>query len=273
MVGVARCGKNWDTMHTHFDPNPKLPTKLQPTWRTRPVTYVDGDWASLWPLIPQFRLEPFALGAGDGLTPQAANPYLRTVVRLPMATGGQPMPVAVVSPTYALVEHREVAMLCHRALRDAGLAANQLRCELGLSALGEWMNLRMYLPADFDFLDGGRERLALRLECFNSVDGSARLKIVFGWLRQVCSNGLVISEAHVQSSRKHVQGLNLEGVALGLSDSFAAVDRDRQRMVAWQAQDVTPSAVRRWVDDDVATSWGKQAAARVLSICQTGRDG
>jgi Domain of unknown function (DUF932) len=33
--------------------------------------------------------------------------------------------------------------------------------------------------------------LGLRLECFNSVDGSSRLVILFGWLRFVCTNGLV----------------------------------------------------------------------------------
>jgi len=52
------------------------------------------------------------------------------------------------------------------------------------------------LPAGrLRFLPKDGHRLKLRLEAFNSVDGSSRLSVLLSWFRLVCSNGLTIKES------------------------------------------------------------------------------
>ena len=58
----------------------------------------------------------------------------------------RPIPVGIVSHTYSLAPHREVASLCRKGLLGAGIEPSDLRYEVGLSELGEWMNFRIYLP-------------------------------------------------------------------------------------------------------------------------------
>ena len=72
------------------------------------------------------------------------NPYLKTIVRLPRTPFEQPVPVGVVSNTYTLTQHKEVAEKCFEGIRLAGTPTSDLRCEVGLAQLGEWMNLRIY---------------------------------------------------------------------------------------------------------------------------------
>ena len=75
------------------------------------------------------------------------------------------------------------------------------------------VNFRIYLGDSYSFTDMHKEKLDLRLECFNSVDGSSRLVILFGWLRFVCSNGLVIGETKIEIKERHGQNLDLNSIA------------------------------------------------------------
>ena len=77
------------------------------SWRSRPVRYYAGDWASLQTVLPEFDLVPFTAGQDE-----PGNPFLRTVRRKPLLATERPIPIGVVSHTYALAPHREVAALC-----------------------------------------------------------------------------------------------------------------------------------------------------------------
>lgn len=178
------------------------------SWRSRDVRYYEGDWASIQTVIPEFYLTAFVAGEDD-----SANPFLQTVVRKPMSAAERQIPIGVVSHTYSLAQHREVAEICRQGLKNAGIELDGLRYQLGLSELGEWMNFRVYFPADYDFIDS-HGNVRLRLECFNSVDGSSRLMIIFGWLRFVCSNGLVIGETKIEIRERHGQNLDLGSIAV-----------------------------------------------------------
>src|SRR5213595_450407 len=50
----------------------------------------------------------------------------------------RPIPVGIVSHTYSLAPHRQVASLCRKGLVDAGIESSDLRYEIGVSQLGEW---------------------------------------------------------------------------------------------------------------------------------------
>ena len=236
-------------------------------WRSRKVTYYSGDWDTIQTVLPEFDLVPFIAGPGE-----PANPFLQTVMRKPLTAAERPIPIGVVSHTYSLAPHRKVATLCRKGITDAGIDHTKLRYEVGLSELGEWMNFRVYFDDSYSFTDSHGEELDLRLECFNSVDGSSRLVILFGWLRFVCSNGLVIGETKIEIKERHGQNLDLGSVPGRIRPALEAVEADRTRMTKWQTDKLAVEDLAPWVDGSVTEKWGKKAAARVFHICESGKD-
>lgn len=237
------------------------------SWRSRKVQYFAGDWDAIQSVLPQFDLVPFK--AGDD---EPANPFLLTVMRRPLSAVERFIPVGVVSPTYSLAPHRDVAALCRKALVDAGIEPGDLHYEVGLSELGEWMNFRIYFADSFSFMDAHKKKLDLRLECFNSVDGSSRLVILFGWFRFVCANGLVIGETKIEIKERHGQSLNLASIPERIRPALKAVNTDRSRMKKWEAERISIDDIATWADDKLSKKWGKKAAARVFHICDAGKD-
>jgi hypothetical protein len=231
-------------------------------WHSRKVQYYSGDdWASIQGVLPEFELRPFTAGENE-----PSNPFLQTVVRKPLSIVERRIPVGIVSHTYSLVPHREIAALCRKGIIEAGIDATDLRYEVGLSELGEWMNLRICLPDAYDFVDAHGNHVGLRLECFNSVDGSSRLVILFGWLRFVCTNGLIIGDTKIEIKERHAGGLDLEYTSKRIQPALIAALEDRARMMRWQSQKVAINAVAGWADDRLSAQWGKKAAARVFHL-------
>lgn len=235
--------------------------------RARDVTYWAGPWQRLTTIVPKFEVTDFKAQGGD-----AANPYLKSVVRLPRTLFEQRVPVGVVSNTYSLAQHHAVAEQCFSGMRNAGIDPGNLKCELGLTELGEWMNLRIYFPDSYSFLPKKDDKLGLRLECYNSVDGSSRLVILLGWLRLVCTNGLVIRETKTELSDIHNEHLDIERIPQIVHDACKLVKADKERMESWLKARVEPRHVETWVNKDVTQAWGKKAACRVYHICTSGQD-
>jgi hypothetical protein len=123
-----------------------LPEKAQ--WRSRSVRYYAGKWEAILAVLPEFELVPFKSGDDE-----PSNPFLQTVIRKPMTLLERPIPIGVVSNSYSLAPHREVATLCRQGIIDAGINPNFLHYEVGLSELGEWMNFRIYLKGMASFVD------------------------------------------------------------------------------------------------------------------------
>ncbi len=71
---------------------------------------------------------------------------------------------------------------------------------------------------------------------FNSVDGSSRLVILFGWFGFVCANGLIIAETKIEIKERHGQSLELASVRERFRTAPEAVEADRSRMKKWQAE-------------------------------------
>ena len=156
-------------------------------WRAREVRYIGGTWSQLRSFVPEFEFGAFCAGPDE-----PESPFYQTVVRKPLGPTERPMPVGLVSKTYSLVQHRAIGGRCMEVLKRARIDTSDLRCEVGVSELGEWMNFRIYFPDAYSFTPKDGHKLDLRLEAFNSVDGSSRITILLGWYRLVCSNGLVI---------------------------------------------------------------------------------
>ncbi len=174
--------------------------------------------------------------------------------------------------TYSLAQHRTVAELCRKGLQNAGIDVDKLRYEVGLSELGEWMNLRIYLPSKYNIKEKNRNtETALRLECFNSVDGSSRLVIIFGWLRFVCSNGLVIGETKIEIKERHGQSLDLVEIASRIPASSGRCGRRQIKMQSGKARK-SPSTPSRFGPIEILLKdGGRRLPRRVYHICQAGK--
>lgn len=236
-------------------------------WKARDVTYVAGSWNSVLRIIPKFKTEDFKAHPED-----PPNPYMCAVVRQPISPAERPIPVGVVSNSYSLVQHAKVVEKCFEGLSRNDVDPESLRCEVGLTPLGEWMNFRAYFPDSWSYTPQDGHKLALRLECFNSVDGSSRLVILLGWFRFVCSNGLVIGETRADLRDVHDSHLDLEAIPRIVAQGMAKVESDKSRLSRWEDTALDIEQLRAWVDAKLASTWGKKAACRVLHICEDGRD-
>jgi len=240
-------------------------------WRARNVNYWGGSWEQIQKIIPEFTIEDFR--AFPNTTP---NPHLRTVVRKPKTLLEVPMPVGVVSHSYSLAQHADVANKCFEGIKDEFSlfrdSVDDFDCEIGITDLGEWMNLRIYFPESYDHTPSDGEKIRLRLECMNSVDGSSRLVILFGWFRFVCSNGLVIGETKTEIRAIHNENLDLEKIPKAISDAMKLIDGDKARLKNWESKPVTDEKLKKWANNPLSNKWGKKAACRVFHICDSGHD-
>ena len=236
------------------------------TFRSRPVKYISGDWEQVKDYIPYFELDDFSILEGQ------ANPYYKTVVRLPLTPLETKIPVGIVSNTYKLVQHRDVADFCLKGLQACGINTNQVRWQIGLTNLGEWMNLQVYLPNEFDFVPFDEYEIKPRLECINSVDGSSRLVVFFSWFRLVCANGMTISETVPVLRDLHNQYLDLREIESQIIESFAQIKSNKKTMSIWQGRSIGDYLLTNWVDKEVMQQWGKLAACKVYHICTSGHD-
>jgi hypothetical protein len=158
------------------------------------------------------------------------------------------------------------------AMSDADIAVEKVRAELKITEYGERMALSLYLPDKFAFDPGDGHPLALRLECFNSVEGSTRFRALMGWFRFVCSNGLVIGVTRSDLRRRHVGNLAVSDVADVLQSGIQESEKEMENLKKWRHQQISPGDLVPWIEKDLREGWGCKAAARTYHIARTGHD-
>jgi hypothetical protein len=171
------------------------------------------------------------------------------------------------------VQHVATILAVIREIEKAGIDPCAVRARLLLTEYGTRMALRATLPASYGFTPADGHRVALTFECFNSVDGSVPLFAVVGWLRFVCSNGLVVGTVAAKVKHKHVPPLAIEEISDVLAEGTESALADRKVFGQWGSFKVPAANLEKWVDGPVAEAWGPLAAARVHAIATTGLDG
>ena len=254
----------------------KTPQQHEPTAtgetarrRRQDVRYWSGRWEDLQSLIPKYTLNPFSIEPGA-----PSNPNLRTVVREPRTPSEERIPVGVVSKNYSLVQHRDIVEECFNDIQKAGIEPSLLRCELGLTEFGEWMNFRVYFPESYRKAVGANsdDTMDLRLECLNSVDGHSRLLLFLGWFRLVCLNGMIIGKLEAVQRAIHEQGLTPKFISGFISEGLSTADKSIERFREWQSTPTALTQIEPWVNSELTNKWGKKAACRVFNICRNGTD-
>jgi len=227
----------------------------------------NGELDRILPLIPEFDRVPF--GSGDA----AHNEFLDAIVRRANPEQGySAVPVGVVSKRYCLVPHIEVAQSVRAALASAGLHPREMDAEAFLTVYGARMALFVRLPRKFDFDPGDGHAMALRLLCLNSVDGSSPLRLLLGWYRFVCANGLAVGTTRSEWRLVHREGSMCGDVAALLGAGIDLAEREKLALAAWTSLAVPLTRFVTFADGELASAWGVRAAARFLHIATTGFD-
>ena len=246
----------------------------RPKWFNSLVTFHEGTLSDIRRHIPDFERRSFAL-TQPGKESSRINERLDTIVRKPFGQDQNFIPVGVVSKEYALVPHTDVLDVVTEALEsleslEASLGA--VWTELMLTEYGERMELSIYLPEEYSFDPGDGHRLHLRLECFNSVDGSTRFRALMGWFRFVCSNGLIIGVTQTDVRRRHVGDIHLADVGKVLVAGIEVSEKEKDNFAKWRKHVIEPNQLTAWIAGDLRKGWGFKAAARAYRICTTGHD-
>ena len=227
-----------------------------------------GELDEVLGLLPDFDRQPFATEAG------AANAFLDVIVRRENPALGLPaVPVGVVSTRYALLPHSEAGQAVRAAVASIGVHPREMQAEAHLSGYGARMALFVRLPRKYDFDPGDGHPLALQLLCLNSVDGSSTLRMLLGWYRFVCANGLAVGTTRAEWRLVHRDGMEPADVQEVLARGLELAERERVALKAWRTLAVPIQRFVSFADDELAKAWGVKAAARFLHIATTGFDG
>lgn len=227
---------------------------------------VDGD-----PHLPEFERRSFALTQPEHQSSRM-NEWLDMIVRKPCGEDQAFVPVGVVSKDYTLVQHTSIFDQAVTALEQQRIPMDEAECRLTLTQYGERMSLRIRFPSSFEIEFGDGHPMTLRLECFNSVDGSTRFHAHVGWFRLVCSNGLVIGVTSANLRRRHSGEIELEDLQRVLTSGIQESKTDRINFERWRKMLIQPIQLQNWADHDLRKAWGFRAATRVLHISRTGHD-
>ncbi len=229
--------------------------------------YKDRTMAEIQAFIPEFERRPgLAMSGADNV-----NNRLHTIIRKPFQKDGF-IPIGVVSKDYALVQHSKVFEIAKKAIEDSGVDTCAVRSELRITEYGERMHLSCFLPDKYSFDPGDGNKMALRLELFNSVEGSTRFRVHMGWFRFVCSNGLIIGVTKFDFRRRHLGDICLDDVGYILSDGIEGSKREKDNLIKWRKSMIEPKRLKAWIQDSVRKEWGLKAATRAYHITQTGFD-
>jgi hypothetical protein len=234
----------------------------------------EGAFDDIVRALPHFGRQPFAMASVNG-EELGVNSYLDMVYRLPVRQGEKPIPVGVVSKNYRLVDHHQILRTIQQSLTSRGLDLEKVRVVAEWTIHGERAHLSIIFPPEAPFsvsMVEDSDEMRFRIELFNSVDGSCRLMAVAGWLRFVCSNGLIIGTALIQLRQQHRQQLEVEEIGRLVGEAIKSAQNDRDRFAHWMSTRLEESALVPWVDEEVRSLWGVRAAVRVLGIATEGWD-
>lgn len=194
------------------------------TWEGATVMELTGTVAELFPQVPTFSRHPFRIGSEE-------NRFKDEIRREPLRISEEPMPVATVSKTYSLIQHRDLLASVFRALKMIHIDISGMPSSILLSEYGERMQWSCPIPhVGFDPGDG--HPIVLRINCLNSVDTTTVLEITFSWYRLVCSNGMMFGLGDSRLRRRHIQSLDPGDIAAYLKSSLTRGRRNKNCMPA-----------------------------------------
>ena len=234
-------------------------------WGGRLVNDYEGNLIEVLDSIPIFEKRPFKIGTSD-------NKNFDVVVN----TSKGNMPVATVSKSYFLVQHRDILTTIGRAFEKLRYKINETECNLHLTEYGERMWLRIQFLKENIFDPGDGYPLVPQLHVRNSVDGNTPLSFELFWYRLICKNGFMCLDTESRFNKRHTNSLKPELLIKYLDENISKVQQEKEVYTRWKQKelhaDTNAEILRNWIDTVVFDSWNHSYAERVYSIIETGQD-
>ncbi len=239
----------------------------QMTWIGRPVNENSDHFEKIRGLIPTFSREGFKIDGQE-------NEHLDMIVKLPRYPNDTKIPVATVSKSYSLIQHREILNEIESALKTMGYPIENFETDLQLTIYGERMWLRITFQEEHSFDPGDGYPLTLQLHVINSVDGSTPLTYEMCWFRLICENGLMQSNS-ASARIRHTASLDKTKFVELLDSSINEMRAEADAYMTWYEIPLNPGTqiLEDWIDSTVNNKWGFRLAARSYHIIKTGMDG
>lgn len=242
-----------------------------PKWFNSPISCYEGSLEDIQKHIPEFERRSFSL-TQPGNHHTRLNEHLDTIVRRPTQDDPDCIPIGVVSKEYTLISHSEVLKVATDTFKNSGFELSEIKTKLEITEYGERMALSMFLPEVYSFDPGDGNKLALRLECFNSVEGSTRFRALMGWFRSVCSNGLIVGVTQSDFKRRHTGDIPLMKIGKIFTGGIARAEEEKKNFKKWRKQKLKADSLKNWINEDLKKGMGFKAAARAYNIADTGYD-
>lgn len=152
--------------------------------------------------------------------------------------------VSIMKDTYQLVPNSEVIIPLLEQLHN--LDTNWIIDPSHSFADDNRMRLQVTFP-DLTMNDG-RSDIALSLFLHNSYDGSEGVRMIWGAIRAICSNGMVFGNVLSKYYRKHTSGLEIKNLKSQLESTYEKIPVIKHRIEILQNTNVTKT-IRRDVED------------------------
>ena len=178
----------------------------------------------------------------DGGIPLRTNNY-KAVTR-----GSDNQLISIMKNTYKIIPNREVIMPLLEQLDklDTTWLIDNSHSFVDIS--------RMRLQVTFPelVLNDGRSDIALSLFLHNSYDGSEGVRMYWGAIRGICSNGMVFGEVLSQFYGRHTSGINLSDLKEKVEATYEKIPVIKHRIELLQNLKVTSD-----LRNDVTKKLGK----------------
>ncbi len=152
--------------------------------------------------------------------------------------------ISIQKDSYQLVPNSEVIMPLMEQLHN--LDTNWIIDPAHSFVEDSRMRLQVTFP-DLK-LNDGRSDIALSLFLHNSYDASEGVRLFWGAIRAICSNGMVFGNVLAKYYRKHTSGLEIKNLKAQVESTYEKIPVIKNRIELLQNTKVTEK-VRREVED------------------------
>jgi len=154
--------------------------------------------------------------------------------------------ISIMKNTYQLVPNREVILPLLQELHnlDSKWIIDQSH------SFVEDSRMRIQITFPELTLDDGNSSIALSLFLHNSYDGSEGVRLFWGAIREICSNGMVFGTLLSKYYRRHTSGLDISNLKEKLQATYDKIPVIRHRIEMMQNTKVNPK-FRRDLEDQM----------------------
>lgn len=174
--------------------------------------------------------------------------------------------LATVTDQYTLVTNRDLVSAVDLAADGMGIRMEANR--------GEYANGRSYFRVILPDLElqvpGDSSVTRCSIDIQNDYRGGGSLKLLAGWFRLICTNGMVVGEIASQDIKRHTGKIDLMAFATGalqkVQDRFEA-----ERLIALELQDhPLPGPTHPLIVELLKSTADRYAADLMLAIAENG---